>query len=104
MTPYDPHYSGKEKRDVDNVARYKRLRRGTVGGSTIAAPAVILVWYLESKGAVLPNYVVIAIGALIGSVSATVAICFEDLRTIFLAMLIDRFPSLARLLESRIKR
>ena len=85
-------YDGPERRDQERESN--RSRRIKVGGvsSGIGAPMAILVVYLleQNMDMTLPEYVVIAIAAVVGSTSTWIAMCAHDMRAIVLRLFMRR--------------
>ena len=85
-------YDGNDRRNERNdEGRPGRIKAGGIS-STLGAPvAVIVVYILQAGFAVtLPEYVIIAIAAVIGSTTTWITMCARDARHLFYGLLIGR--------------
>lgn len=85
-------YDGPDRRgERTDKARQSRIRAGGIS-STLGAPMAVLVVYGLQVGMdmTLPEYVVIAIAAVVGSTMTWAAMCARDARHLIYEVLIGR--------------
>lgn len=67
-----------------------RSKRVVVGSGSSVLAIVLAYFYAQHYGRELPMEVAVALSALIGSMTTTVALCFQDLRAIVLSRALKR--------------
>lgn len=98
-------YSGQERRNEQRDSeRPGRIRAGGLS-SGIGAPIAVLVVYSLQIGLsmTLPEYVIIAVAAVIGSMTTWITMCARDARYLLYSFLIGRRKS-DGVLRNRLRR